>query len=95
MLAAIKGRHDRELHAELDELQQKLGYASAYYLPRETVRAVLLATKRYIGALYDSNSGHLHPPQLHNWGGSRGRTCLVCGSSRGPAQMASGNPPAQ
>ncbi len=60
MLAAIKERHDRELHVELDELQQKLGYASASYVPREAVRS-LLATKRYIGALYDSNSGHLHP----------------------------------
>jgi gamma-glutamylputrescine oxidase len=29
-------------------------------VPREEVRS-LLATQRYIGALYDSNSGHLHP----------------------------------
>ena len=33
---------------------------SVRYMPREEVRA-MLATERYLGALYDSNSGHLHP----------------------------------
>jgi gamma-glutamylputrescine oxidase len=60
MLAAIKDRHASELHAELAELQQKLGYASVRYMSREEVRSVL-GTDRYIGALHDSNSGHLHP----------------------------------
>jgi gamma-glutamylputrescine oxidase len=60
MLAAIKARHERELHAELEELQQRLGYQSVRYVPLEEVRS-LLGTDRYIGALYDSNSGHLHP----------------------------------
>ena len=60
MLAAIKERHARELHAELEALQQQLGYRNVRYVPREEVRS-LLGTERYIGALYDSNSGHLHP----------------------------------
>jgi gamma-glutamylputrescine oxidase len=60
MLTAVKERHDRELHAELEELQGKLGYSSVRYVPHEEVRS-LLATKRYVSALYDSNSGHLHP----------------------------------
>ena len=38
----------------------KYGYTSVRYLSREELRA-LLATERYLGALYDSNSGHLHP----------------------------------
>jgi gamma-glutamylputrescine oxidase len=44
----------------LDELQNKLGYTSVRYVPGEELSA-LLGTKRYVGALYDSNSGHLHP----------------------------------
>ena len=36
------------------------GYPSVRYLQREELRAVL-DTDRYLGALYDSNSGHLHP----------------------------------
>ncbi|HEY0766613.1 MAG TPA: FAD-binding oxidoreductase [Steroidobacteraceae bacterium] len=60
LLAAIKERHERELHAELTELREQYGYASVRYMPREELRATL-ATERYRGALYDSNSGHLHP----------------------------------
>ena len=58
--AAIKERHERELHAEVAELNERYGYSSVRYMPREELRA-LLATERYRGALYDSNSGHLHP----------------------------------
>jgi len=58
--AAIKKRHERELHAELAELRDHYGYASVRYMPREELRATL-ATERYRGALYDTNSGHLHP----------------------------------
>ena len=50
----------RELHAELTELRDDYGYPSVRYMPREELRATL-ATERYLGALYDSNSGHLHP----------------------------------
>ena len=60
MLTAVKERHVRELRAELAELRDGYGYSSLRYLPREELRAVL-ATARYLGALYDTNSGHLHP----------------------------------
>jgi gamma-glutamylputrescine oxidase len=60
MLTAVKAGHLRELHAELHQLQNKLGYKSVCYMPRDELRSVL-ATERYIGAIYDSNSGHLHP----------------------------------
>jgi gamma-glutamylputrescine oxidase len=54
MLTAIKPRQDRE------QLQGKLEYRSARYMPGEEVRATL-QTRRYVSALYDSNGGHLHP----------------------------------
>lgn len=60
LLAAVKPRHEHELHAELAELTETYGYTSARYLGREELRAKV-ATDRYGGALYDSNSGHLHP----------------------------------
>ena len=60
MLAAVKDRHVRELRAELADLRDSYGYPSVRYLEREEVRAVL-DTDRYPGALYDSNSAHLHP----------------------------------
>ncbi len=60
MLTAVKERHVRELRAELTELRDGYGYPSVRYLPREELRS-LLATDRYLAALYDSNSGHLHP----------------------------------
>ena len=59
MLAAIKERHERELHDELAELRDRYNYTSVRYMAREEVRATL-ATERYRGALYDSNSAHLH-----------------------------------
>ena len=60
LLAAVKERHVRELRAELRDLRETYGYPSVRYLEREELRAVL-DTDRYRGALYDSNSGHLHP----------------------------------
>jgi len=60
LLTAVKERHVRELQADLSELRDRYGYASMRYLPREELCEVL-ATDRYLGALYDSNSGHLHP----------------------------------
>jgi gamma-glutamylputrescine oxidase len=60
LLTAVKPRHERELQAEVAELQERYGYASVRYLQRSELRT-LLATERYLGALYDSNSGHLHP----------------------------------
>lgn len=60
LLTAVKPRHEQELRAEVAELRERYGYPSVRYLPREELRA-LLATERYLGALYDTNSGHLHP----------------------------------
>jgi gamma-glutamylputrescine oxidase len=58
--AAVKPRHEADLHAEIAELRDVYGYRSVRYMPRTELRSVL-ATDRYLGALYDSNSGHLHP----------------------------------
>jgi gamma-glutamylputrescine oxidase len=60
MLTAVKERQQRELEAELHELRDRYGYHSVRMLGREELRATL-ATERYLSALYDSNSGHLHP----------------------------------
>src|ERR1700682_4605405 len=61
LAAAIKERHQREVHAELAGRGDRYGYASVRYMPREELRATL-GTDRYRGALYDTNSGHLPPP---------------------------------
>jgi gamma-glutamylputrescine oxidase len=60
MLTAVKQRHVRELQSELHELRDAYGYPSVRFMPREELRATL-DSERYLGALYDSNSGHLHP----------------------------------
>jgi len=60
MHVAIKPRHDHELRAELDILQGQYDYRSVRYVARDEVTA-LIASKRYISALYDTNAGHLHP----------------------------------
>lgn len=60
MQVAIKPRQDADLRAELDILHEKYDYRTVRYMPREEVRATL-ATERYLSALYDTNSGHLHP----------------------------------
>ena len=58
-LTAVKPAHVRELRAEVAELHDGYGYGSVRYMPREELVG-LLATQRYLGALYDGNSGHLH-----------------------------------
>jgi gamma-glutamylputrescine oxidase len=60
LLTAVKARHQRELQAELHELRDHYDYPGVRYLEREELRG-LLATDRYLGALYDTNGGHLHP----------------------------------
>ncbi len=60
MLTAIKQRHDAEIRAEIEELHGHYNYSSVRYMSREEVREKL-ATDRYISALFDSRSGHLHP----------------------------------
>ena len=60
MLTAVKPRHDAEVRAYVEELQQRYGYAGVRYMPRDEVRSVV-ASRRYLGALYDTNAGHIHP----------------------------------
>jgi gamma-glutamylputrescine oxidase len=60
MHVAIKPRHETELRAWQEELARDYGYTSLTWHGRDEVRS-LLATKRYIGGLRDTRSGHLHP----------------------------------
>jgi gamma-glutamylputrescine oxidase len=60
MLTALKRRHEKELFADIEELHSQYGYDSVRYMPIDEVRS-LVASQRYIAALYDSNAGHLHP----------------------------------
>src|SRR5208283_5580346 len=60
LFAALKARQWQSLKRWHEELQQRYGYASTSLIGREALRA-LLPTDRYIGALYDSGGGHLHP----------------------------------
>ena len=60
VFAAVKERHVRELGAELAELRDRYQYTTVRYLSREELHATL-GTARYLGGLYDGNSGHLHP----------------------------------
>ncbi|MBS1269168.1 MAG: Gamma-glutamylputrescine oxidoreductase [Gammaproteobacteria bacterium] len=58
--AALKPRQMRGLEAWRDTLESGYGYHGPQLWGRDKVRS-LLATERYIGGLFDSNSGHLHP----------------------------------
>jgi len=58
--AAIKPRHRDELLAQQAQLDGDYGYRSLRWCERDELRT-LLESDRYIGGLYDSNSGHLHP----------------------------------
>jgi gamma-glutamylputrescine oxidase len=60
MLTAVKPRQWRALQDWHRELTESLGYASARLIGNEELRS-LLGTERYIGGLYDTNGGHLHP----------------------------------
>jgi gamma-glutamylputrescine oxidase len=60
MLTAVKPRQTHELRSHIDELQRRYGYESVRYMPQEEVRSVV-ASRRYLGALYDANAGHIHP----------------------------------
>jgi gamma-glutamylputrescine oxidase len=60
MLAAIKQRQWQELQLWQDVLARRYGYSSTRLMQRAEMRSTV-ASERYIGALYDSNSGHLHP----------------------------------
>ncbi|HZF25342.1 MAG TPA: FAD-binding oxidoreductase [Steroidobacteraceae bacterium] len=58
--AAIKPRHRAELLAQQAQLEADYGYRSLRWCERDEL-ASLLESDRYIGGLYDRNSGHLHP----------------------------------
>ena len=60
MHVAIKPRHETELKAWQEELARDYGYESLRWLGSDEVGGIL-ATERYIGGLYDTRSGHLHP----------------------------------
>ena len=60
LLTAVKQRQQRELQDEVRELCERYGYRSVRYLERAQLRQ-MLASERYLGGLYDTNSGHLHP----------------------------------
>ncbi len=60
MLTAVKPRHERELRAHVEELQQRYAYPGVRYMPRDEVRSII-ASERYLGAMYDPNAGHLQP----------------------------------
>lgn len=57
--AALKPRHLREAAETADELH-RLGYHRARLLNRADCRAVV-DSPAYLGGLYDTGSGHLHP----------------------------------
>jgi len=58
--AALKPRQMRSLEAWHKTLRGQYGYQGLELWDREATRRAL-ASERYIGGLYDSNSGHLHP----------------------------------
>ncbi len=60
MYVAIKPRQWRALQAWQEQLAGRYAYASTRLLERQELRETL-GTQRYLGALHDSNSGHLHP----------------------------------
>ena len=60
MLAAIKQRQWTQVQSWHAELAQRYGYTSTRLIDRAELRSTI-ASERYIGALYDSLSGHLHP----------------------------------
>jgi gamma-glutamylputrescine oxidase len=60
MHAAIKPRHRDELIAWAEQSERDYRYRSMRLIER-TELGELLATRRYIAGLFDSNSGHLHP----------------------------------
>ncbi|HZF16184.1 MAG TPA: FAD-binding oxidoreductase [Steroidobacteraceae bacterium] len=57
--AALKPRQLRELAADVEALAA-LGYCSPRFVERDEL-ATMLASERYLGGLYDPESGHLHP----------------------------------
>lgn len=57
----IKPRQQREVMTAVEDFNTRYGYPVEWW-DREKLRTQL-ASDRYLGALYDPNSGHLHPLQ--------------------------------
>jgi gamma-glutamylputrescine oxidase len=60
LFVAIKPRQWRHLQEWQRNLASQYGYSSTRLIERAEL-TTLLATQRYLGALYDPNCGHLHP----------------------------------
>jgi gamma-glutamylputrescine oxidase len=60
MFAAIKPRQWRQLQDWQQDLARRYHYTGTRLIEQRELSDTL-ATRRYIGALYDSTSGHLHP----------------------------------
>ena len=60
MQVALKPRHCQELQTLRTQLERDYAYRSLRWYERREL-ASLLETDRYLGGLYDANSGHLHP----------------------------------
>ncbi|BCV52826.1 MAG: FAD-binding oxidoreductase [Shewanella algae] len=60
---ALKPRHMQELEQELTELEQ-LGYPHKLKLLSKEQLPEVIGSERYLGALSDMGSGHLHPLNL-------------------------------
>jgi gamma-glutamylputrescine oxidase len=60
MLAACKPRQWSEIQSWQQTMARRYDYSSTKLMDRAEIRSTV-ATERYVGALYDSNSGHLHP----------------------------------
>lgn len=60
MFAAIKPRQWRALQVWQDDLERKYDYRSTRLIERAEL-SELVASSRYVGALYDPLCGHLHP----------------------------------
>ncbi len=58
--AAIKPRQMHELEAWQSSLENDYGYGSLSLWDKQQVQSNM-ASERYIGGLYDTNSGHIHP----------------------------------
>lgn len=70
----IKPRQVAELHAWQRDLQENFGYATEWW-DRERQRTEIVSD-RYLGALFDPQSGHLHPL---NYTLGLGRAALAAG----------------
>lgn len=60
MLTAIKPRQWRALQHWQTQMAEDLGYGSTRLIERDELRSIM-ATDRYIGAVFDGHGGHLHP----------------------------------